>query len=71
VRRLAGEHLVRQRPERIDVRAAVNGAVSRCLFGRHVLRRAEREAGLRHALAAGLRDGQGDAEIGDDRLTVL
>src|SRR5438045_3660675 len=68
---LAGQHLVGERAERIDVGAAVDRSIARCLLGRHVLRCAERKARLRHALTAGLRHGEGDAEVGDDRLTVL
>ena len=47
VRRLAGEHLVRHRAERVDVAAPVDRAIAGRLLGRHVLRRAERESGLR------------------------
>jgi hypothetical protein len=43
------EHLVRHRAERVDVGARVDRALTHRLLGAHVLRRAEREAGLRHA----------------------
>ena len=65
-RRLADEHLVRDRAERVDVAARVIVAFAHRLLGRHVLRRAEREAGLRHARAAGLLHGERDAEVGDE-----
>ena len=71
VGRLAGEHLVRQRAERVDVGAAVDDAIARRLLGAHVLRRAERQSGLRDARAAGVGDGEGDAEVGDERLAFL
>ena len=48
------EHLVRHRAERIDVGAPVDHAVARRLLGTHVLRRAERQSGLRDARAAGI-----------------
>ena len=35
------------------------------------MRRAERDAGLRHPLAPGLLDGERDAEIGDQRSAVV
>ena len=54
----------------MSVRPSI-GAVARRLFGRHVLRRAERQSGLRDATAAGVRHGQRDAEVGDQRLAVL
>ncbi len=70
VRRLAGEHLVRHGPQRVDVGAGIDRAVTRGLLRAHVLRRTERETGLRHALAAGLAHGEGDAEVRHERLAV-
>ena len=49
----------------------VDSAIAGRLLGRHVLRRAERQACLRDATAAGVADGERDAEIGDDRLAVV
>ena len=71
MRRLAREHFIKHGAERIDGGASVDHAVARRLLGRHVLRRAERQAGLGDPSAAGIRDGQRDAEVGDDRLPVL
>ena len=71
VRRLAGEHFIKHGGERIDVGASVDHAIAGRLLGRHVLRRAERQSGLGDPPAAGIRDGQRDAEVGDDRLPVL
>ena len=41
------------------------------LLGAHVLRRAERQPGLRDAAAAGVAHGERDAEVGDQRLPVV
>ncbi len=70
-RRIAGEHLVRHRAERVDVAARVDRPLTHRLLGRHVLRRAERQSGLRHARAAGRLHGERDAEVGDERVPVL
>ena len=70
-RRLAGERLVRHDAQRINVRSRVDCAFAHGLFGAHVLRRAEREACLRHAGAARALDGERDAEIGDERVAAL
>jgi hypothetical protein len=70
-RRLAGEHLVEHRGERVDVAACVDSTVARCLLGRHVLRRAEREPRLRESIATGFLHGERDAEVGEHRLTLL
>ena len=70
-RRVAGEHLVRHRAERVDVGARVDRALPHRLLGGHVLRCAEREAGLRHALAAGRLHREGDAEVGNQRVAAL
>ena len=57
--------------ERVHVAARVDGAVARGLLGTHVLRRAERESGLREAIASRLGDGERDAEVGQHRLAFL
>ena len=56
VRRFTGEHFVGHRGQRVDIGATVDRAVTGRLLGRHVLRRAEREARLRDARAAGVRN---------------
>ena len=71
VRRLTCQHFVCQRTERIDVGARIDHAVARCLFRRHVLRRAERQPRLRHALPARLAHRQRDPEVGHHRLPML
>ena len=70
-RRLADQHLVRHRTERIHVAARIDGALAHRLLGTHVLRRAEREPGLRHPLAAGALHGERDAEVGHERVAAL
>ena len=70
-RRLAGEHLVRHRTERVEVDARVDRLLAHRLLGTHVLRRAEREAGLRHARSARLLHGERDAEVRDERVPAL
>ena len=69
--RLAGEHLVRHRRERIDVRARVDHPVARRLLGAHVLRGAEAEARLRHPRAAGVAYCERNAKVRNDRLPRL
>jgi len=41
---LTGEKLVRQDPERVHVGAVIDGGIGARLLGRHVSRRAERDA---------------------------
>ena len=67
VRRLAREHLVQHGRERVDVAARVRVAVARRLLGAHVMRRAEREPGLRDPIGAGVAHRQRDAEVGHER----
>ena len=69
--RLAGEHLVGHRGERIDVAPAVDDPVAGGLLRAHVLRGAEREPGLGDPVAAGLAHRERDAEVGHHRLAVL
>ena len=54
----------------MSLRASI-AALAHRLLGRHVLRRAEREPGLRHALAARLLHRERDAEVGDERVAAL
>ena len=70
-RRLADQHLVRHRAERVDVGAMPDALVAHRLLGRHVLRRAERQACLRHALAARVLHGERDPEVRHERGTVV
>ena len=68
-RQLAGEHQVADDAERIDVAAAVGLALAERLLGRHVRRRADRDARdreLRVALGRAR-----DAEVGDHRAPAL
>ena len=51
-------------------RAVISRSPIAC-SGDHVVRRAERHAGLGHPIAAGLARRQGDAEVGHQRLTVV
>ena len=69
--RLAGQHLVGDGTERVLVGARIESAIAGSLLGAHVVRRAERQAGLGDATAAGVGDGEGDAEVGNDRLAGL
>ena len=71
MRRLAGEHLVQDGGERVDVAARVDEPVSRRLFRAHVLWRAERQAGLGEPRARRSGDGECDPEVRHHRLVVL
>ena len=62
-RRRAGEHLVADDAERVDVAAAVELALADRLLGRHVRRRAHGDAGDGEPRVA--RGGARDAEVGD------
>ena len=66
-RRPAGEHLVEDRAEAVDVaRRADLAPIAADLLGGHVARRADDRAGVRQAGVVG--DPLGQAEIGDVRL---
>ncbi len=54
-RRSAGDQLVRETSDRVDVDALIHRVVARDLFRRHVRRRADRETGLRQLAAAAVR----------------
>ena len=69
-RRLAGQHLVQHRGQRVDVAPGVELPVARGLLRAHVLRRAQREPGLGQAVAARLAHRQRDAEVGQHRLAL-
>ncbi len=64
-RNLAGEHLVRDDAERVDVAARVDLALARRLLGAHVCRRPDRDTRAGQCAAAGVRQRLGDSEIGD------
>ena len=68
---LAHQHLVGHRGKRIHVASRVDRALAHGLLGAHVLRRAETQAGLRHALTAGSLHGERDAEVGHQRVSAL
>ena len=70
-RGFAGEHLVRDRTKRIQIRVKIHPFLAHRLLGAHVLRRAERQSGLRHARAARVLHGEGDAKIGEQRVPAL
>ena len=70
-RRIASEHLVGYRAERVDVGSRSDVALAHRLLGAHVLRSAERETRLCHALAASLFHGERDSKIGHECMTVL
>ena len=62
---ISGEHLIGDDTQGIDVRPRRDLPLAHGLFGRHIVRRAERHAGLGHSPAAGLARGQRDTEVGD------
>ena len=71
-RRHAGHQLVREQADRVDVHAVIGGRVAGELLGRHVRRRADRDAGGRHAADRHRgADGFRDAEVGDERVRAL
>ena len=70
-RRVAREHLVEHRAQGVDVGAGGDLALAHRLLGAHVVRRAERHAGLGHPAPAGLAGRERDAEVGDQRLAVV
>jgi hypothetical protein len=67
-RRRAGEHLVGDDAEGVEVAAAIDIALAERLLGRHVGRRANRDAGDGDARTA-LR-GAGDPEVGDEHAAA-
>jgi hypothetical protein len=69
-RRRAGEHLVRDAAQRVDVGAAVE-LFTGPLLGAHVDRRADDEAGAGHPVVRRGRDGAGHAEVGDHGVAGL
>ncbi len=66
---LAGEHLIEQAPERVDIAPPVQLRLARGLLGAHIVRSAQREPGLRQAVSAVPDHGAGDAEVGHERMT--
>jgi hypothetical protein len=71
-RRLAGQHLVEHAAQGVDVRARIDGALADRLLGAHVVRRAQREAGLGQPVVTRFvrRERPGDAEVGDQRMAA-
>jgi hypothetical protein len=70
-RRVAGEHLVGDASQGVDVRPDGDLALAHRLLGRHVVRRAETHPGLGHPVAAGAGDGERDTEVRDQRGAVV
>ena len=62
---------MQHRAECVDVHACIECALACGLLGRHVLGRAEREAGARHPVGACLLQRQRNAEIRDEGVAVL
>ena len=71
MRRIAHQHLVGHRAERVNVRASIDYAIAGGLLRTHVMRRSQRKAGLRDAAAPRVAHGQRDAEIRDQRLPFM
>ena len=67
-RRIAGEHLVEDAAQGIDVAPAIEPPVGARLLRAHVQRGAERDAGLGQPLAAGRVERPGDTEVRDDTM---
>jgi hypothetical protein len=63
--RLPREHFVQHTPKGVDIAPAIEVSLTRGLLGRHVLRRADSEAGFCQAITTGGADGPSDPEIGD------
>src|SRR5512132_2910234 len=73
-RSVAGEHLVRDYAERINVRAGIDIGAAEGLLGRHVADGTHRHPGASQSLAGYVMwTGQrrGDAEIGENRLAIF
>jgi len=67
-RRLSGKHLVRNQAERVDVGAMVDARIGTDLFGRHVCRRADCDAGAGDApRGRGIRHRLRYTEISNER----
>ncbi len=70
-RRLPGEHLVEDAAQRVDVGPGVSLALPRGLLGTHVARRPKADTRGRQPVRAASAGGQGDPEIGHQRLTLV
>ncbi len=70
-RRFAGQHLVGHCGQRIHIRSRIDGAFACGLLGAHVLRRAEAQSSLRHALAGGALHSERDTEVGDECAAIV
>ena len=71
VRGLAGQHLVQDGPEAVDVGAAVQAAFARRLLRAHVGRGADEDARVRQPVASRDTDGVRDAEVADHRVAEI
>ncbi len=69
--RLARQHLVEDAPKAVDVGPAIEIAIRHALFGAHVVRSAERDAGLRQLLLARGGCRPGDPEIHHQGMPVI
>ena len=69
--RFAGKHLVGHGAERVDVASRSEVAFAGRLLGAHVLHRPDRQPGSCHARLGGATEGEGDAEVGQERLSIL
>ena len=70
-RRLAGQHLVQDAPQAVDIGPAVEIAVRHALLGAHVVWRAERDARLRQLFLARRGRRPGDPEIHHQCMPVI
>ena len=69
-RLLAHQHLVENATERVEIGASINGLAGGLLRA-HVRRGADADARVREGPALDVRQGLADAEIGDERVTIL
>ncbi|CAN5760520.1 hypothetical protein BH23GEM3_BH23GEM3_00470 [soil metagenome] len=70
MRGVTRQHFVQDRAKRVNVRAVGDVRIRRRLLGRHVVRRAQRQARLRPPAAGRRAHRQRDAEVRDERVTV-
>src|SRR5437762_13818443 len=69
--RLASEHLVCHRSQRVDVAPGRDRAFAHCLLGPHVARSPERQASLSDPRTTSLGHRYCDSEISDDRTAIV
>ncbi len=71
VRRLTGQHFIEHGRQRVDVAPRRDLLFRRRLLGAHVMRRAKRQAGLRHSPAGSGRHRERDPEIHHHRAAIV